>query len=748
MLPILEKSRARPKRLLGRPDARDMAVGRLPWVFAIVLFWAALVAARLVWLQVFQHQAYQEKASRQHTVKVTIEPIRGEIRDRNGEVLATSLPSESLYVTPPAFYPNYSRGKGADGKAAEHWGEPDMAFARNYAGRVARVLEKPERQVLDRFLRKKDWFLVERRLSTTRAAAIKELNNEILQAINKDVPKAPPADPRRGESRRAVRREPALAFVPEYRRHYPRGSLACQVLGFVNDRGEGQLGIERAFDKMLGGQKGVLIAPKDGLNKYLILKESFLEIPINGSRLQLTIDAAVQHMVEDVLEETVAQCRPKTAHCVVVDPGTGEILAMAGTPFFDPNTSAHRQFRGRSENELTAAEKAELREWVKAQQAARKVHPLEDSFEPGSTMKVFTAAIALEERKVRLGESIDCMGGAWQYAPNIPPITDSHPFRALPFEQVLWQSSNIGAAKIGIRMKPADHYRYLKNFGFGDPTGLGFAGETSGRLPAPASWSVPTQYTLSYGYGLMASPLQVLMAGCAVANGGKLMRPYLVKAVYNDKGTLLQEIRPEVRSQAISEETSAIMREVLRGVVTQGTARKAALEGVEAFGKTGTSRKIIDGQYDAKRHFASFMGFFPADRPKYGILFMLDDPVGDVTGGDVAAPAFKKIGDAIQRYASSAPRPVHAEDLRLTLQDWPASEGDEAAIHVQSGRTPDLRGLGLRSAIQRVVLAGGIAQVKSAGPPGDGPYRVTAQSPEPGRPLPENKVVAIQSRSQ
>jgi cell division protein FtsI (penicillin-binding protein 3) len=362
-------------------------------------------------------------------------------------------------------------------------------------------------------------------------------------------------------------------------------------------------------------------------------------------------------------------------------------------------------------------------------------------------MKIFTAAIALEERKVRLGESIDCLGGTWQYAPNVPPITDSHAFRALPFEQVLWQSSNIGAAKIGLRIRPADHHKYLKEFGFGDPSGLNFAGETSGRLPVPASWSVPTQYTLSYGYGLMASPLQVLMAGCAVANGGRLMKPYMVKAVYNDKGTLLQETRPEVRSQVISEETSAMMREALKGVVTQGTGRKAALHGVEAFGKTGTSRKIIDGKYDTKRHFASFMGFFPADKPKYGILFMLDDPIGDVTGGDVAAPAFKKIGDAIQHYTSSAPRPVMTEDLRLTLHDWPMNEGDEAAIHVQVGRTPDLRGLGLRSAIQRVVLAGGVAQVKSQGPTGDRPYKVASQTPEPGRPLPENKVLTIQLRS-
>ncbi|MDR1841050.1 MAG: hypothetical protein LBQ86_03900 [Holophagales bacterium] len=747
MLPILDQTQSRPKRLLGRPEARDLAISRLPWIFAIVLIWALLVCARLVWIQVYQRHAYQERAVRQHSVKVTIEPIRGEIRDRNDEMLATSLPSESLYVTPQTFYPDFSRNKDAEGKTADSWGEPDLAFAKSYAGRVAKILERSERYVLDRFLRKRDWVLVERQLSPIRAAALKEMNKEILQEMTRDVAKKADAAEKKEPVRRVARRDPALVFVPEYRRYYPRNSLACQVVGFVNDRGEGQLGVERAYNKILAGQQGVLVAPKDGLNKYLILKESFLEIPINGSRLQLTIDATIQGIVEEALEVTVAQSRPKTAHCLVVDPDTGEILAMAGTPFFDPNTSLPRKFRGRSESEMSNAEKAELREWVRTQQVARKVHPLEDSYEPGSTMKIFTAAIALEERKVHLGESIDCMGGTWQYAPNIPPVTDSRGYGSLAFEQVLWQSSNIGTAKIGLRIKPADHYKYLKDFGFGEPTGLNFAGETSGRLPAPSTWSIPTQYTLSYGYGLMASPLQVLMAGCAVANGGRLMKPYLVKAVYNDKGALLQEFKPEVRSQVLSEETSAIMREVLKGVITKGTAKKAELNEVDAFGKTGTSRKIIDGKYDTRRHFASFIGFFPADRPKYGILFMLDDPIGDVTGGEVAAPAFKKIGDAIHRYTSSAPRPVQAENLRLTLHDWPINESEEHSIHVQSGRTPNLVGLSLKSAIQRVILAGGGVRVRGAEPNGVKPYKVASQSPAPDAPLPEDRVVTVQLRS-
>jgi len=738
------------KKPLGRPMPQELGAKRLPWVFALILIWAALTGARLLWIQVYRHEYYQDRAQRQHSMKMTVDPIRGEIRDRNDEVLATSLPSQILYVTPPVFYPSRSRRRGEDGKIVNDWGAPDMKLARECAGKVAKVLGRSESFVLDRFLRKNEWFLVERQLSPIKVAALKEINKEILNGMNRGASeKGDKAD--KGAAQKPQRRESIFAFMPDYRRIYPRGSVACQAIGFVNDEGEGQLGVERAYNSMLSGRKGKINALKDGLDNYLLGRESYVETPVNGSRLKLTIDSGIQQIVEGVLEETVAQSGPKTAHCVVVDPNTGEILAMAGTPVFDPNVSIPDKFRGRPEGAMTVSERQELRNWRETQQAARKVHPLEDSYEPGSTMKIFTAAMALEDRKAHIGESIDCMGGTWQYAPGVPPITDSRHDRSLTFEQVLWYSSNIGIAKLGTRLKSADHYRFLKEFGFGLPTGLNFAGETPGRLDAPVTWSTPTQYTLSYGYGLSASPLQVLMAGCAIANGGRLMKPYIVKAVYNDKGALLQEAKPEVRHQVISEETSALMREVLKGVIANGTAKKAALDGAEAFGKTGTSRKVIDGQYDSRRHYASFLGFFPADKPEYGILVMLDEPAGDVTGGDVAAPAFKKIGDAILRYSQSTPHPAKGESVRLTLLDWPVSEGEEAAIHVQKGRTPDVRGMVFRNAVQRVILAGGTVRVAGGGLSAhstQGAFKVSTQSPEPGKPLPEDKIVTLHLRAQ
>ncbi len=707
-MPLFHNPAPRPPRpLLGRPEPQELLAARLPWLLGGMLLWAILILGRLVWLQGVEHRRYAQRALQQHTEKITIEPIRGELRDRRNESLAISLRTESLFANPPAFYPDYAV-KGDE----RVWGEPDRKRAAEVAARIAPILEVPRAKLQEKLLQRKPFVWIERQLNPAKAAAIRERKIE------------------------------GLDFLAESRREYPRGSLACQVIGFTNIDGLGQLGIERSYQDQLAGKPGELVAPRDAKGRLLILQENYARTPVNGSTLQLTLDSTIQHIVEEALLEGVRLSRPATAYAVVVDPNTGEILAMAGTPTFNPNQVLPRKFMVTPEAELSPAEREELKREKERQKAARKVHPVEDAYEPGSTMKIFTAAIALEERKVRLGEKIDCLGGRWTFSSKLT-IHDTHRHGVLSFEEVMWQSSNVGAAKIGMRLPPEDHFRYLRAFGFGEPTGLNFPGETAGRLPSLDSWSGVTQPTFCYGYGLSTSPLQILMAGCVLANGGRLMQPMLVKRVYNDQGTLLREFKPVVRREkVISEETASMMRETLKGVITQGTAKKAKLEGgVEAFGKTGTARKIINGAYDPKRHYASFLGFFPADRPQYGMLFMLDDPAGDVTGGDVAAPLFKKIGDGILRYRQSLQNPDPAADLKLSLRDWPASESDEAAIRVERGRVPDLAGLTLKAAIQRVVMVGGLPQV--VGQPGSRAARVSGQVPEAGTALKEGGVVKI-----
>jgi len=709
----LTSGKAPPRRLLGRPEAQDLAAPRLPWVFGLMLLWAMTILLRLVWLQVIAHGRYHMRAEHQHFTRLPRPSIRGELRDRYGASLAISTKAESLFCTPTSFYPDF---KGGRGEQDSTWGEPDRKSAQKVASALAPLLETSPRNILEKLLRKKTFVYIERQLPPEKAAAIRDLK---LDGVD---------------------------FLPESKRQYPRNSLACQILGFTNIDGLGQLGIERTFNEQLAGKDGELIAPKDAKGHLLILQENFSKVPVNGSTLQLTLDATIQHIVEEALEEGVQLYHPLTAYAVVVDPNTGEILAMAGTPTFDPNFPVSKKFRNRPESEFSAADKEEYHRELERQKAARKVHPVEDAYEPGSTMKIFTAAIALEERKVHLGEKINCEGGRWRYSKNLT-VTDTHHTGLLTFEEVLWQSSNVGAAKIGLRLDPTLHYQYLRKFGFGDRTGLNFPGETAGRLPSPDQWSGTTQPTLCYGYGLSTSPLQILMAGCALANGGRLMQPYLVQRIYNDQGSLLQENKPKVRCQVISEETSALMREALKGVITNGTAKKAQLDGgVEAFGKTGTARKIGPGGYDARRHYSSFMGFFPAEKPQYGMLFMLDEPSGGLTGGDVAAPLFKKIGDAIMRYRTMGRGADQEPDLKLSLRDWAASETDEATVHVETGRVPDLKGLSLKAAIHRVVMAGGVPRIEGIGDGPQGAYRVLGQSPAAGSNLAFGEPVKIKLR--
>jgi len=699
-----------PHWLLGRSRPGGGTDRRLGWVLAAMGVWVLLIALRLVWLQVWEHAYYRQRATREHTSVIPVAPIRGELLDRNGVSLAISLKAESLFATPPSFYPDYRSGPG---EGERTWGDPDRDSARKVAARLAQELGQPADAILDKLLRHRTFVWIQRQLPVDKASAIRALK---LDGVD---------------------------FLPDSKRYYPRGSLACQVLGFINIDGAGQLGIERAYQEELAGKAGELLAPRDARGHLLDEGAEYVKVPVNGSTLQLTLDAGIQHLVEAALEEGMAKVHPASAYAAVVDPSTGEILAMAGTPSFDPNQVIPARFLDRGEGSWTDEDKEAYQEELEHQKEARKVRPVEDSYEPGSVMKIFTVASALEEHKVFLGEKINCEGGHWYHRG--ARITDDRHFGVLTMEEVLWHSSNIGAAKIGTRLDPAVHYQYLRKFGFGEYTGLHFPGETPGRLLAPDRWSGTTQQTMCYGYGLSATPLQILMAGCALANGGRLMRPYLVREVVDDHGAVLAHYGPVVRDQAISEETSGLMKEILKGVILDGTARRARLDGgVEAFGKTGTARKLINGKYDPKRHYASFMGFFPADRPQYGILFMLDDPQGgSLEGGTVAAPLFKEVADAIMRSRLAGTAPALPGSGRLELRDWPADAGAQAAGPVEAGKVPDLRGLPLKTAIERVVLAGGQPRVLDPG--ASSSAWVQDQDPVPGGSLAPGAPVTLKA---
>ena len=276
--------KAPPRRLLGKPEAQDLAAPRLPWILGLMLLWALAILLRLLWLQVIAHERYHQRAEHQHFIRLPRPSIRGELRDRRGASLALSTRTESLFCTPSSFFPDF---KGGRGEQDSTWGEPDRRSAQKVAAALAPLLETSARNILEKLLRKKTFVFIERQLSSEKAV--------IIRALRLD----------------------GVDFLPESKRQYPRGSLACQLLGFTNIDGVGQLGVERSFDQQLAGKNGELVAPKDARGHLLILQENFSKVPVNGSTLQLTLDVTIQHIVEEALEEGVKTYHPLTAYAEI-----------------------------------------------------------------------------------------------------------------------------------------------------------------------------------------------------------------------------------------------------------------------------------------------------------------------------------------------------------------------------------------------------------------------------------------------
>lgn len=330
---MLGGSKAQPKRLMGRPEADGYSDRRLPFVLVPVALWAGSVFLRLVWLQGIQFKDYRAQAEKQHTSILTIQPVRGDLKDRRGLHLAVSRRVESLFVHPHMFYPDYRSVAGE----ARQWGNPDQELVDEVAAKLAPILELPKAKVAERLTRKKAFVFVQRKLMPSKVEAIKALKLE------------------------------QLGFMVESLREYPMGSLACQILGFTDIDGQGMLGIERTHQALLAGAPGQMLAPKDAKGRFIVDQENYIKVPVNGSTLQLTIDSSIQHITEEALKEAVDRLNPKGAYAVVVDPNTGEILAIAGTPTFDPNHPLPKKFLNRSEAELSPAEKEELEHEKKRQ---------------------------------------------------------------------------------------------------------------------------------------------------------------------------------------------------------------------------------------------------------------------------------------------------------------------------------------------------------------------------------------------
>jgi cell division protein FtsI (penicillin-binding protein 3) len=421
-----------------------------------------------------------------------------------------------------------------------------------------------------------------------------------------------------------------IEFVPERCRFYPNKTLASQALGFTGLDGYGLEGIEFAYDRYLRGSDNNLTVFKDALGKVFDEKQKN-DARIDGHNIILTIDRTAQYIAENALAEAVKEYSAKSGIAIVMEPQTGAILAMAQAPFFNPN--AYTDFN----------------------KALWRNRAITDPFEPGSTMKIFSAAAAIESGNVRASDIFFCENGTYKIGKNV--VHDIKKFGWLSLQQIVKYSSNIGAVKISEKLGPEKLYGMFRKFGFGDKTGIDSPGETAGSLSYYKNWTSVDSASIAFGYGISVSAIQLIAAVSAIANDGILMKPYLVQAITDDSGQPLKQFQPQMVRRVIKDQTAQTIKAIMKTVITTGgTGTNAALENYTVCGKTGTTRKLDEnGTYSNNKHIASFVGFTPAEKPQLAILVVIDEPQGQYYGGTVSAPVFRKIARETLNYLNITP---------------------------------------------------------------------------------------------
>ncbi len=639
-------------------------------IFAACLALAFLgLLGRLAYLQILKHDEYSRLAENQHAKTVPLRPKRGPILDRTGQALAVSSRADTLYVT-PAKVENAGR----------------------LAARLSPILGEPARDVARKLAVSRKFAPVRRRLTPEMARAVREL------------------------------RDPALTLVDDSLRLYPNRELAAQLIGFEGAEGRGLAGMEQVWDAHLAGVEGRAVVERDALGREMTGAPIVLKPSVAGQGIMLTIDATLQYLAEKEVDAAWRRTRAKSAMAVAMDPRTGEILAMAIRPTFNPNSFAS------------------------ATDDDRRARAVTDPFEPGSTFKVIMAASALEEGVVRPTDRLYAENGAITVAG--ATIHDWKKYGWLTFAEVLQNSSNVGSIKVGMSLGRERYYKYMTAFGFGASTNLGLPGESRGQLRPPAQWSGLSLATMSIGQEISVTAVQMVAAFGAVANGGRLMQPQIIRAVLDAQGRELRSFEPKAVRQVISPETARTLTEMMVNVVGNGTGRHAAIPGYDVAGKTGTAQKMDPAtkRYSRAPGVLSFVGFVPADDPRLAMIVLLDEPKNEKWGSEAAAPMFAAIGREALRYLNVPPRdsspvpivrgevaaaaPVIGAPLAPALAE-PAPAGADGQPVM-----PRLGGLSLRQAMEALAPYGARLEITGRGV-------VTSQSPLPGAPLPAGAVCRL-----
>lgn len=412
-------------------------------------------------------------------------------------------------------------------------------------------------------------------------------------------------------------KNPAFFYVEEPVSVFHYGSLASHVLGYVDNEYKGVNGISKSFDDVLRGKNGYRMVERNAMGEIISISETQTRPSTPGDDIYLTIDKRYQTIVEDELRISLKQSGGESATCIIMNPQTGEILAMANISDYDPNY------------------------FWKYDDFERKNRAITDSYEPGSTFKVITFAALLEDKICNENERINTENGVYKFKNHY--IRDSHKFESLTVRQILEESSNIGVAKLIQRMDDEEYYQYVRSFGFGTFTSIALPGEVTGKLVDLSQWSGQTKTYMSFGYSISVTPLQLTNAFCAIVNGGILYRPQIVKRFVDKNGKVTKENSPVIVRRAISEKTSERMRDILYGAVEKGTGKQAKIDSLPVGGKTGTSKLVVNGKYSDSQYYSSFVGFYPVDKPTIVCYVMIHKPKGEYYGGLVSAPVFKNI---------------------------------------------------------------------------------------------------------
>ncbi|UCC74773.1 MAG: PASTA domain-containing protein [Gemmatimonadota bacterium] len=637
-----------------------------------LLLLTGVALARAFQLQVVQGELWQARSINQHEYRDPLPAPRGTIYDREGRELAVSRITYELYVAPREL--------------------PDPQAAAVALGRAVDLGPDKARLIAEG---KNGWFRLPGYFS----------------ALEKD------------QLRERVPR--GLHAQARVSRSYPRGELAAEIVGRVGDRGRGLSGLELSFDSVLAGQPGVGLSRKDATGASAAWLTVEVVPPTPGHDIYLTIDAELQALAESVLEDAVAESDATGGDLLILDPNTGELLAAA---------SRRNRLRGR-EQHLTAAT---------------------EPYEAGSTLKPFSVAALLAEDLAELSDSVDTGIGLYRVAGRT--IRDDTPHGRLTLAQTLAVSSNVGMAKFAERIPKGVQFSYLRDFGFGTPTGLTYPSESAGLLRRPSEWSAQSRASLAIGYEVAVTPLQLVMAYGALANGGTLMRPQLVLEVRSPDGMIRWNREPEVIRRVISEQVASALRDVLAHAVAEGTGRSAGVRGLSVAGKTGTAWRFDEEMgYDGHSYISSFVGLIPSDDPQLVILVKLDEPSGPYYGGTTAAPVMRTaVRAALAGSYWSAPPLMGEPEIPDEQAGVPAGlvptggpyvfaldtpllrtrDADVSSAFRVADRLPDVRGLSLRAAVNRLHRAGWRVAVRGGG-------RVVSMEPSVGTMLRFGEQVAL-----